>query len=289
MKKYVISIIIFFIIILLAIGGYFMYSNIMNNKSNDMKSLQEKSLAEIDFLDTSITSMMNGLNNISYNNYRIVSEEINVSNEQQGNSNESQSAEGSSTNEQSSINSSNVTNNDILSGTNNNINWDNLKSEIENMYDSWTTILIDLTTLNVNKENLLKFNSTLDQIVKDLDNEDKSASLMHIADLYNLLTLYMKDFAADREETKIYNVKSNILYAYSFVETDEWNNVKTYVGNAKNEFSNILNNQVNNRNNIDEINKAYILINELEEDCNTQNKNVFYVNYRNLMQELENI
>ena len=49
MKKYVISIIIFFIIILLAIGGYFMYSNIMNNKSNDMKSLQEKSLAEIDF------------------------------------------------------------------------------------------------------------------------------------------------------------------------------------------------------------------------------------------------
>lgn len=289
MKKYVISIIIFFIIILLAIGGYFMYSNIMNNKSNDMKSLQEKSLAEIDFLDTSITSMMNGLNNISYNNYRIVSEEINVTNEQQGNSNESQSAEGSSTNEQSSINSSNVTNNDILLGTNNNVNWDNLKSEIENMYDSWTTILIDLTTLNVNKENLLKFNSTLDQIVKDLDNEDKSASLVHIADLYNLLTLYMKDFAADREETKIYNVKSNILYAYSFVETDDWNTVKNYIGNAKNEFSNILNNQVNNKNSIDEINKAYILINELEEDCNTQNKNVFYVNYRNLMQELENI
>ena len=289
MKKYVISIIIFFIIILLAIGGYFMYSNIMNNKSNDMKSLQEKSLAEIDFLDTSITSMMNGLNNISYNNYRIVSEEINVTNEQLGNSNESQSAEGSSTNEQSSINSSNVTNNDILLGTNNNVNWDNLKSEIENMYDSWTTILIDLTTLNVNKENLLKFNSTLDQIVKDLDNEDKSASLVHIADLYNLLTLYMKDFAADREETKIYNVKSNILYAYSFVETDDWNTVKNYIGNAKNEFSNILNNQVNNKNSIDEINKAYILINELEEDCNTQNKNVFYVNYRNLMQELENI
>ena len=99
----------------------------------------------------------------------------------------------------------------------------------------------------------------------------------------------MKDCAPDREETKIYNVKSNILYAYSFVETDEWNTVKSYISNAKNEFSNILNNQVNNQNSIDEINKAYILINELEEDCNTQNKNVFYVNYRNLMQELENI
>ena len=51
----------------------------------------------------------------------------------------------------------------------------------------------------------------------------------------------------------------------------------------------MLNNQVNNMNNIDEINKSYILINELEEDSNNKNKNVFYVNYRNLMQELENI
>lgn len=191
--------------------------------------------------------------------------------------------------EKNTINSSNVESNDILSNDNTDIDWNSLKSEVENMYDSWTTILMDLTTLNVNKENLLKYNSTLDSIVNDFDNEDKSASLTHLADLYNLLTLYVKDFAADSNQVSAYNVKSNILYAYAHVENDDWDTVKKYISSAKEEFSNVLNNQVNNVNNMDEINKSYILINELEEDSNNKNKKVFYVNYRNLMQELGNI
>ena len=280
MKKYVVSIIILFIIIVLAIVGYFIYSNNMSNKSSDVQTLNEKCLAEIDFLNTSIISMMNGINNISYANYRIVGEEINVSGSEQENSTNS---------ENTTIDSSSVVNNDILSQNNSDVNWDNLKSELENIYDSWTTVLMDLTTLNVNKENLLKYNSTLDLIVEDLDNKDKSLSLTHMADLYNLLALYVKDFTGDSQYTSLYNVKSNVLYAYASIEIDDWDNVKKYVNIAREEFSNILNNQVNNMNNIDEINKAYILINELEEDCNNQNKKVFYVNYRNLMQELENI
>ena len=299
MKKFIVSIIILFILIIFAIGGFFIYSNIMNNKSNDVQSLNEKCLSEINFLGTSIVSMMNGLNNISYTNYRIVSEEINIANSNEGNSSSSQSGQETSnsgqsgqengTDSQNTINSSSVVSNNILSEDNNDVDWDSLKSEIENMYDSWTTILIDLTTLNVNKDNLLKYNSTMDQIAKDFDNQNKSSSLIHLADLYNLLALYMKDFAGNSNEANVYNVKSNILYAYAHIETDDWNNVKKYVNSAKEAFSNILNNQVNNINSIDEINKSYILINELDEDCNNQNKKVFYVNYRNLMQELENI
>lgn len=79
MKNYIVAIIILLIVIALSIGGFFIYSNIMNNKSNEAQTLNEKCLAEIDYLSTNIISMMNGLNNISYTNYRIVSEEIKVS------------------------------------------------------------------------------------------------------------------------------------------------------------------------------------------------------------------
>ena len=289
MKKFVVSIIIFLIIIVLAIGGYFIYSNIMNNKSSDVQTLNEKCLSEIDFLQTSIISMMNSLNNISYTNYRIVSEEIDVSDSEEESSSSGQSGQENQTSTQNRIDSSSVVNNDILSSNSDDISWDELKSERENMYDSWTTILIDLTTLNVNKDNLLKYNNTMDKIVNDFENENKSASLKDLSDLYNLLALYVKDFAPEGNEANVYSVKSNILYAYTYATIDDWNNVKKYISSAKDEFTNILNNQVNNMNNIDEINKAYILINELDEDGNNQNKKVFYVNYRNLMQELENI
>ena len=136
MKKYVISIIILLILIVLAIGGFFIYSNIMNNKSNDSINLSEKCMSELEFMDTSIIEMLNGLNNISYTNYRIINEEINVASAEQENSTDSKNT----------INSTSVINNDILSENNNDINWNDLKSEMENMYDSWTTILIDLTT-----------------------------------------------------------------------------------------------------------------------------------------------
>ena len=47
-----------------------------------------------------------------------------------------------------------------------------------------------------------------------------------------------------------------------------------------------MNNQINNINNIDDINKAYILINELVDDVNKKSKKTFYINYQEIMQEL---
>ncbi len=289
MKKFTITIIILLILILLSVGGFFIYSYIMNNKSNDLATLNEKCLSEIDYLNANIITMMNKINNISYTNYSIVSEEVSVSSSEEEESTSSQSEQTSETESQNTINSSNVIEDNILSGDNNDVDWNSLKGEIENMYNSWTTILIDLTTLSINKDNLLKYNSVMDQIVEDFDNEDKSSSLIHLADLYNLLALYIKEFSQDSDEISVYNIRSNILYAYAYVESDDWNTAKTYVNTAGEELLNVFNNQVNNINSISEINESYILINELEEDCNSQSKKVFYVNYKNLMQELESI
>lgn len=279
MRKYVITIVLLFIIILISIGGYFIYSNAKTNESNNMDTLKEKANSEIKFLSANIISMMNELNNISYSKFEIVKEKIEVSNTDQENNIE----------EDSTINSSNVVTNNILSADKNKIDWNNLKSEIENMYSAWPTIIMDLTTLNVNKDNLLKYNSILDQITKDFENEDKESSLIHLADLHNLLGLYIKEFESDNKEVSLLNVKTNILYSYSFVSTETWDKVIEYMAKAKKEFSNIINNQINNVNDIDVINKSYILINELEKNSNNKDKNIFYINYINLMQELENI
>ena len=190
--------------------------------------------------------------------------------------------------EDNTINSSNLELNTILSN-NDEIDWELLKSDIETMYASWTTILMDLTTLNVNKDNLLQYNDILGKIVDNLEKEDKETALVNLADLYNLLILYIQDFSDDGNNKALFATRSNILYAYAYIEIDDWDKVNDYVGKAKNEFANIVNGQVNNVNKIDKINKAYILINEIEKNTNEKNKNIFYVNYRNLIQELENL
>lgn len=279
MKKYIITIIVLILIILLSIGGYFAFSRAKTNTSNSTQMLKQKAIAEIEYLDNEIIEIMNKLNNISYSNYELINKEIDSREVTSENS----------TSSENSIDSTVVEFNNIITGNQDNIDWDDARGKLENMYDTWTSILIDLTTLNVNKDNLLKYNDLLDEIIVGLEKKDKITCLNKLTDLYNLIVLYTKDFAGDDQKVHVYTVKSNVLYAYANATQENWNKVREYVSNAKQEFNSIMNNQVNNVDNIDIINKAYILINELEEDGKNENKTIFYINYVNLIQELNNI
>ena len=64
--------------------------------------------------------------------------------------------------------------------------------------------------------------------------------------------------------------------------------MKQNIINAKNEYNTLLNN-AQNTNDVSSINKGYIILNELEKNINNQSKDIFYVNYKNIMQELETI
>ena len=252
MKKYIVTIIILFSIIVLSVGGYFIYANKKTNKSNSDSMLKQKCISEIKFLSSDIITMMNDINNISYSNFKIVNKEIDISDNNEQNTIETENT----------INSTAIVNDNILNN-NNTINWDALNEKIEYMYASWPTIMMDLTSLNVNKDNLLKYNDNLDKITKDFQNKDKKSSLIHLADLYNLIELYIKGINADVQTIRLITVKKDILYAYAWIEDENWSKVIEYIGEAKTEFTNIINNQLNNINNIDVINKSYILINEL--------------------------
>lgn len=280
MKKYIVTIIVLLIIIFLSVCGYFVFANTKENQGNSEDMLKEKATSEIEFLNTNIIDIMNELNNISYTNYKIINQDVNISSE--SSENEVQTSE-------NTIDRASIEYESTLNEDDDKIDWETIKETTENVYSSWTTILIDLTTLNVNRGNLLKFNDLLDQIISAEEEENKEACLSYSANLYNLLALYLNDFSNDEQLKNVYNTKSNILYAYSVIDGENWGEANNYIEKAKNEFNKIMNNQVNNINSIDEVNKSYILINELSDDVNKQSKKTFFINYQEVMQELENI
>lgn len=280
MKKYIVTITILLIIIFLSICGYFVYANVKSNQGSNVDMLKEKAISEIGFLNTEIIDIMNELNNISYTNYKIINQDVNIS---------GQSSENNVQTDENIIDRSAIEYESTLNEDKDKIDWESIKETTENIYSSWTTILIDLTTLNVNKDNLLRFNDLLDEIINAEEEKNKQVCLMRTADLYNLLALYLNDFAVDEQLKNIYNTKSNILYAYSFIDEENWEKANNYIENARNEFNKIMNNQVSNLNSIDEVNKSYILINELSDDISKKSKKTFFINYQEVMQELENI
>lgn len=296
MKKYIITIIVITIITLILFGSYYIYSN--NNSQNSIDNLKSKADEEINYLNTTIISMLNQLNNITYANYEIVEEQVSSeqsntqgssSGDQQTQSQE-QSGSGGSQQSKSEINTitnMNMNDSSILVNTNKKIDWNNIKKETEKMYQTWTTVLIDLNALDVNQDNLKKYNTVLDNLTKAVQKEDKKTTATELANLYGLLVSYTKDYSNDTKKVNLLDTKSNILYAYALAEDSKWQDMENNIKKAKNVYNNIMNGGLQNDINVSSINKAYILLNEIEKSTNTQDKSIFYINYKNLMQELE--
>lgn len=175
----------------------------------------------------------------------------------------------------------------ILVNPSKKIDWDDIKKETEKMYQTWNTVLIDLNSLNINQDNLLKYSTVLDNLTKAVQKEDKKNTLYRLADLYGLLVTYSKEYSNDNEQIVLLDVRSNILYAYALIEDGKWQEMQDYIKKAQNVYNNMMNSALQNNENITNINKAYVLLNEIYKSTDTEDKDIFYINYKNLMQELE--
>ena len=80
--------------------------------------------------------------------------------------------------------------------------------------------------------------------------------------------------------------KTNIIRAYSIIEQEKWEEIKREISSSINSFNTILN-DVNNNKNQYNINKTYVLLNEFNNYIDTNDKEILYIKYRNLIQEIE--
>ena len=307
-KKIVIYIfIIFFILISIGFGIVFAATN---NSEKDVKELKDKAIEEIDLLEDKIISMMNKLNNINFSNTILIEEKTNNNEKKTNEQNEesfakneqSQGGSNSSTDSsnENSQNSSNrtssenikyeVKNNGILGNDfNSSVDWEYLKINIETIHTIIPTIIADLNSLNVNSEDILKFNTILDEVTLDIKNEDKISTLNNLASLYGTLPIYESQFLGNLQKINILYCKNSILNSYALIEQNNWQEVKNQITNAINYFTNVLDDVNENTQNQNRISKIYILLNELNSTIDLQDKELFYIKYRNTMEELINI
>ena len=111
--------------------------------------------------------------------------------------------------------------------------------------------------------------------------------MYNLADLYSLLVRYTKDYSNDNKKIILLSVKSNILYSYALIEDTKWNEMKNYIQKAQTVYSELMNGAMPSNVNPININKSYILLNELFKSVDLKNRDSFYINYKNLMDELD--
>ena len=311
MKKYQKIAYIFLVIFILSIAFILFKSYADSNKNEDEK---EKTETEIQRIELSFVNMFNELNNIKFENYRINTSQINKEdlkdnssssasestpssggsssseNSSSGEQGESQKENGSS---QSSEESKENQNYEMkLSGVlteNSDINWENLKNEVEILYSAIPSLTIDLYKININKEKITNFNQEYDNLMKAIKEENKQNALYALANLYNYLPDFIENSTDDTNKKILIRTKNNIFKAYSLLDKNDWNAITENVNLANQEFTKMLTNSQSSNKNQYIINKAYVQINELQNSTQTKEKEIFLIKYKNLLEELENI
>lgn len=169
------------------------------------------------------------------------------------------------------------------------INWSELESRIEKIYNYWNSTILDLNNFNINKKALTDFGKILDNTTISIKNRDKKSTLGNLTKLYYQLTIYYTDLNIDINYINIVNAKYNLLYAYSIVENGNWTLTYEYILKSDENLFKTVNSINNSQSNQYNINQAYIAIKELENIINVKDIDIFYIKYNIAMNKLQNI
>ena len=318
------------VFILLIIGITLFSLTGCSKKENDDENLKKEKIdQEMKYLDSKIITTMNRLNNISFSNYKVVSEDLkenkteNTSGNEKNNTNQTVSESGSdssSSNSGSDNGSEGDSNGSSTQGgklsssqggqsskdsensqifkmsqdvlllnvgeQSQEIKWEEIRENIENLYTIWATITIDLTSVGVNKDDILEFNVILDDIASNAEYKNKDEALNNLSKLYSLIPNYMQSYDTDELIKKIITTKSYVLKAYALANSENWSEISKELTKANESFEAVMTNSSNYSNKELNINRSYLLLEELAKSTEKKDKQIFYLRYKNLMQEL---
>ena len=179
-----------------------------------------------------------------------------------------------------------------------------LDNDVEKIYTILYSITVDLHQTVDNKENIAKFTNEYDKLVKAVKEENKQETLKELSELYNFLAGFIDDFSTHKKDVIVIKTKNDVFKAYSILDNEDWESVTDSINSATQNFARIsvdvkdLNDKdtgkskgKNDDQNISKynVNKAYMMIEELQNAINLKEKEIFLIKYKNLLEELENV
>ena len=271
----------------------------LNNNQSD--SIKEKVSSELSFYETKILSMINHLSNVSEDNYDIVTSEQEISEESAKSSSAKEEGNNKSSNsttsgEENSNNGSNNTEKTQITeyksktilNSEDKINWDDLKEEVELLNSSWNISINDLYSLNVPNDEILKFSNNLNECTLSIRNEDKIKSEENLVNLFGNIIKFLEYTDKNQNLLKIKQTEELILKSLFNMENSKWEESKSNLQSAISKIEEVIKDYNYMNENGNKVNRVYIGLNELFLSTDNKDRDLFLIKYRNLILELKN-
>lgn len=266
------SIIFLIVLVIISFSG-------CSKEKTDEEQLRDKNISEIDYLDNYIMLLINSINNIDLKQYDAKIEKTENLNEILQENEETSSEDTGNNVVQYSMVPNTVLNADKT------INWENLKLEIENLNNTWPSIIVDLYKANVDNNKLTEFSDLINTCIGNIKNENRIETLNSLAKLYEYIPVFLEKIVSDDQQVELAKTKVEVIKAYVNIDLENWDGLKGNLDSAISNFEPIVNN-TNEAEKEYNIRKAYVLLQEFKNAVDTKDKDLLFMKYKNLMEEL---
>ena len=165
------------------------------------------------------------------------------------------------------------------------INWENLKLGIENLNNTWPSIIVDLYKANVDNNKLTEFSNLINTCIGNIKNENRTETLNNLAKLYEYIPVFLEKIVPNEQQVELAKTKVEVIKAYVNIDFENWDGLKGNLDSATSNFEPILNN-TNESEKEYNIRKVYVLLQEFKNAVDTKDKDLLFMKYKNLMEEL---
>ena len=289
MKKTIIIMIIAVIAIIIILSSLVAYAK---GDSDDNK-IEDKVTQELMYLNQYFVAMLGDFNGLTIGDNRLQETEpkiqtnINTNLSDQADKDKTQGNDNLQQNNKVENKTDTVQNGILKSDGKYDAKWDKIETEVEQIYQVWNTVSIDLYSLNIDNNAILAFNDGLNKATQAIKEKNKVNAMDEITGIYGKILEYRKAYDKETRETDILTIQYNSVSAYTDVTNEKWNEANVKLTNAEKIFSNLLNTLTNDYTNQATMSQCYISINELKKAVGLQDKEIFFIEYRNLMSKME--
>ena len=273
-KKSVRILIIIFLVCLMI----FSISGCSKQKTEE-EELNDKNISEIEYLDNYIMLMLNSINDIDLKQYDAKIEKTENLNEVLSSDEETSSEDSGNNIVQYTMVPNMVLNSDKT------INWNNLKLEVENLNNIWPSIIVDLYKSNVDNNKLTEYSDLINTCLSNVKAENRAETLNSLLKLYEYIPTFLEKITSNEQEIAISKTKVEVMRAYVNIDLENWDGLKTNLDSAIQNFEPVVNN-TNDSEKEYNISKSYVLLQEFKNAVNSHDKDLLFIKYKNLMEEL---
>lgn len=268
-----------FLFVLLCIFAMIFSVSGCSTQKTEEEELMEKNLSEIEYLDNYIILMLNSINDIDLKQYDAKIERTENLNEVINTDEEISSEDSGNNIVQYMMIPNMILNSDHMT------NWEGLKIEIENLNNIWPSIIVDFYKANIDNNKLIEFSNEINTCTKNIKEENRAETLNSLVKLYDYIPFFLEKIDNNKAKIGITKTKANVLRGYADIDLEQWDELNQNLDNAISDYDVVVNNiDVSEKEyNVD---KAYVLLQELKNACETKDKELLFMKYKNLMEEL---